>query len=379
VSAATSVTVTKDTVPPAAPSLTVPATVSAATAASVSASGTTEPGASVALRITDAGAVHVVTASATADSSGHWAVSGLNLTALNDGQLTYTAAATDIAGNTGPSATQTGTKDTYSAPPAFTTVPSKISSDAVSAVQLAGTAEAGAAVALTATDSGGHSATATVAANGSGNWSATMNLGALSSGPVTFSAQATDLAGNVSTVTTAASRIGPKVVSVALANGGTAGTADANDKVVILFNEAMNPSSFCDTWTSATGPWTQSSNSVSVQIARNANNDALTLPSTGCTTSNFGTISLGANYTTSSGGNLTFKGTGSGTASSVSLSADGKTLTITLGALKSGTPATGVTGGTPSYQPATTGTPTDTGGVPLSTLSGQGTASPSRF
>jgi len=181
-------------------------------------------------------------------------------------------------------------------------------------------------------------------------------------------------------VTTATSRIGPRVVSVTLQNGGTADKADTNDKVVVVFNEPMSPSSFCSTWTSSTGPWTHGSNSVSVLVSRNtsAPYDALTL-SAGCTQNNFGTVNLGANYTTSSGGNLTFKGTGSRGASSVSLSADGKTLTITLGTLKSGTPATGVIAGIPSYQGTATGQSgmaTDTSGVPLGrNPSDSGTAS----
>ncbi|MGY4542838.1 PKD repeat protein, partial [Arthrobacter sp. UYNi723] len=380
VSPATTATVPKDTVPPAAPTLTVPATVTGATATSVTVSGSAEAGTTVTLNVTDTDAVHTVTATADADGTGYWSITPLNLTSLIDGQLTYTATATDTAGNTGASAAQTGTKKTTATAPQFTSVPSQITGDTVTAVPFAGTSDPGAAVALTATDSGNHSLSATATANGSGNWSATMNLSQLDSGLVTFSAQATDVYGNISTVTTATSRIGPRVVSVTLQNGGTAGKADINDKVVVVFNEPMNPSSFCSTWTSTTGPWTQSSNSVSVLISRNtsAPYDALTL-SAGCTTNNFGTVNLGAHYTTSTGGNLTFKGTGTRGASSVSLSADGKTLTITLGALKSGTPATGVIAGIPSYQGTASGQSgiaTDTSGVPVGrNPSGSGTAS----
>ncbi|WP_157768929.1 Ig-like domain-containing protein [Pseudarthrobacter sulfonivorans] len=380
VSPATTATVPKDTAPPAAPTLTAPATVTAATATSVTVSGSAEAGTTVTLNVTDANAVHTVTATATADGTGNWSMTALNLTSLSDGQLTYTATATDTSGNTGASAAQTGTKKTTATAPQFTSVPSQITGDTVTAVPFAGTSDPGAAVALTATDSGNHSLTATATANGSGNWSAMMNLSTLNSGPVTFSAQATDTYGNISTVTTATSRIGPRVVSVTLQNGGTAGKADTNDKVVVAFNEPMSPSSFCNTWTSTTGPWTQSSNSVSVLISRNtsAPNDTLTL-STGCTTNNFGTVNLGAHYTTSTGGNLTFKGTSTLPRSSVSLSADGKTLTITLGALKSGTRATGVPAGTPTYQGTTSGQlgiATDTSGVPLGrNPSGSGTAS----
>ena len=375
----TTVTVAKDTVPPAMPTLTVPATVTGATVTSVTVSGSAEAGATVTLRVADGDAVHTVTATTAADAAGNWSTTA-NLTSLSDGQLTYTATATDPAVNTGAPATQTGTKKTTATAPQFTGLPSSITGDTIGAVPLTGTADPGATVALTAIDSANHSVSATVAANGSGNWSETMNLSTFDSGSVTFSAQATDADGNVSTVTTGTSRIGPRVVSVTLVNGGTAGTADTNDKVVVVFNEAMSPGSFCSTWTSPAGPWTQRSNSVSVLISRNtsAPNDTLTL-SSGCTTNNFGTVNLGARYTTSTGGNLTFKGTGTRPPSSVSLSADGKTLTITLGVLKSGTPAAGVSAGIPTYQGTAngqTGIATDTNGVPLGTKpSGPGTAS----
>nr|WP_235564600.1 Ig-like domain-containing protein [Arthrobacter sp. Soil762] len=377
---ATTATAPKDTAPPAAPTLTAPATVTAATATTVTISGSAEADATVTLNITDADTVHTLTATATADGTGNWSITPLNLTSLNDGQLTYTATATDTAGNTGASAAQTGMKKTTATAPQFTSMPSQITGDTVTAVPFAGTSDPGAAVALTATDSGNYSLSATATANGAGNWSATMNLSQLNSGLVTFSAQATDSYGNISTVMTATSRIGPRVVSVTLQNGGIAGKADTNDKVVVVFNEPMSPSSFCSTWTSPTGPWTHISSSVSVLISRNtsAPNDTLTL-STGCTTNNFGTVNLGARYTTSTGGNLTFKGSSTVQRSSVSLSADGKTLTITLGALKSGTRATGVIAGTPTYQGTANGQPgiaTDMNGVPLGTNpSDSGTAS----
>ncbi|MCH6471552.1 Ig-like domain-containing protein [Sinomonas sp. 5-5] len=361
--------------PPAAPTLSVPSAVSSSTVGSVTVSGTAEAGATVGLQITDAGAAHTVTGSATADGSGNWSVTGLNLSTLSDGQITYTAAATDAAGNTGPSATQTGAKKTTTATPAFTTYPAKITSNAVSSVQLAGTAEAGVGLLITSTDSAGHSASATLTAGGTGAWSTTLNLAAFSPGAVTFTAKATDAYGNTASASVS-SRIGPKVVSISLLNGGAAGTADAGDRVVIVFSEKMSPSSFCSTWTSATGPWSLGSG-LNVTIANSGGtSDNLTLTSTGCTTADFGAVGLGAHYSASNT-TLQFKGSGS-RASQAQLSSDGTTLTITLGALFKGTPLTGVSAGTPSYQPATTGTPTDIGGVPLPTQSVPATST-SRF
>jgi hypothetical protein len=204
-----------------------------------------------------------------------------------------------------------------------------------------------------------------------------MNLTSLNSGPVTFSAQATDPYGNVSAAGTATSRIGPRVVSVGLTNGGVAGKADAGDTVTVVFDAAMSPSSFCSTWTSTNS--TLNNNSVVVQITPNNGNDALTV--TGCTTtSNFGTVYLGGTY--ANGGSLSFKGGGQGTTmSQVSLGTDGKTLTITLGTFANSSKGTQVssTGGAPTYSGAVagqTGAPTDSTGVAVgSTPSAPGTVS----
>ncbi|MGN6403172.1 OmpL47-type beta-barrel domain-containing protein [Sinomonas sp.] len=381
VSPATTATALKDTQAPAAPTVTAPATVWSANVASFSVSGSSEASARIALKVTDSAGAFV-TGNATADGTGRWSVTGLNLSGLAEGQLTYSATATDAAGNTGAPGTQTGLKDTSSAKPQLT-VPATITSDTVSGVQISGTSDPSASVVLTASDSASHSVTATVSANTSGAWTTTMNVSGLNSGPVTFSAQATDPYGNVSVVNTAASRIGPKVVSVALS--GTNGKADSGDTVTVVFNEVMSPSSFCSTWTSTTSSLT--GNGVAVQITPNNGNDALTV--TGCTTaSNFGTVYLGATY--ASGGSLTFKGSGQGAPSQVSLGTDGKTLTITLGALSSSSKGTQaiVNGSTrPAPVPATysgavagqTGAPTDSGSAAVGTTPSGGGASVTYF
>lgn len=93
-----------DTTPPAAPTVTAPAYVNSTTVNSVPVSGTTEPGASIALTVKDAGALHTFRATATANPSGVWSAA-VNLSSLNDGTLTYNAIATDTAGNQGDPAT----------------------------------------------------------------------------------------------------------------------------------------------------------------------------------------------------------------------------------------------------------------------------------
>lgn len=89
-----------DTTPPGAPTVTAPAYVNFGNVAAVPVSGTAEPGASIALSVTDGVPAHAVSATATADSSGVWNAT-LSLTGLNAGTVTYRAVATDTAGNQG--------------------------------------------------------------------------------------------------------------------------------------------------------------------------------------------------------------------------------------------------------------------------------------
>lgn len=94
-----------DTTPPGAPTVVAPAYVYGGNVAAVPVSGTTEPGASIALAVTDAGdPLHTVNATVTANSAGTWDAT-VNLTGLNAGTLTYRAVATDTAGNQGNPAT----------------------------------------------------------------------------------------------------------------------------------------------------------------------------------------------------------------------------------------------------------------------------------
>lgn len=100
-----------DTAAPAAPTVSAPTYVSAANVASVPVSGTAEAGASVTLTVRDAGSTHTVSQTRTADTSGAWS-SALDLRTLNEGPVSYSATATDVAGNTSAAGTASSTKDT---------------------------------------------------------------------------------------------------------------------------------------------------------------------------------------------------------------------------------------------------------------------------
>lgn len=114
-----------DTTPPGAPSVVAPTYVYSGNVAAVQVNGSTEPGASIALAVTDVGAAHSVPATATANSSGAWNAT-VNLSSLNPGTITYRAVATDTAGNQGNPAT-----------PGTTTSVKDVTAPAVSTVALA--------------------------------------------------------------------------------------------------------------------------------------------------------------------------------------------------------------------------------------------------
>ena len=94
------------------PTLTVPAYLNSANVTVVPVSGTAEPNSTLTLTATDAGSAHTVTQSVTVSGSGTWSATSLNLSTLNQGAITFTAQATDLAGNVSATATASSTKDT---------------------------------------------------------------------------------------------------------------------------------------------------------------------------------------------------------------------------------------------------------------------------
>jgi hypothetical protein len=360
------VTKTKDTLAPGLPTISVPTFVNAANAASVPVSGTAEPGATVALSVTDPGTAHTVSQNATANGAGAWST-GLDLSTLNQGTVTYKVIATDAAGNAGAIRTATNTKDTVSATPVVTPPPS-VNAANVGNVVVNGTSDAGASVTLIVADANSvHSTSRTTTADGSGSWSiGSLNLGTFNPGAISYTATATDPAGNVSAAGTATNTkdvVAPTVTAVALTNGGSAGTADGGDSVAITYSERMDATKFCATWTNTgTGLLALNTNGdVTVTVTDNGSNDTLTVASVACPTLTIGTVNLGGNYIAS--GTATFNGNG-GNRSSVQWDPVNFRLTIVLGT-RTGTVATGIVTGFPGYAPSSG--LSDIAGNPLST------------
>ena len=140
---------------------------------------------------------------------------------MSDGAHTYTANATDAAGNTSSASTAVHvTVDTQAPAAAVIVAPADHSYQSSHNVAVSGTAEAGSTVSVL----DGSSTVATVAANGSGNWSTTIT--AVSDGAHTYTANATDAAGNTGS---ASSPVHVTVDDVPPVTSITSGTTSTND------------------------------------------------------------------------------------------------------------------------------------------------------
>jgi hypothetical protein len=261
------------------------------------------------------------------------------------------------------------------------TAPAYVNLGNVAAVAVSGTTEAGASIALVVTDAGAaHTVTKTMTANGTGAWNAAVDLSSLNAGTVTYRAVATDTAGNQGnpatpgTATSVKDVIAPTVSNVTLADGGGKdGKIEPKDRVTIQLSEAVDASTICSAWAADAGG-TVSGDKVTVTVS-SGNVLKVTVDSSACPTSRIGTVGLGVG-TSYATGTVTYKGPGV-SASALTWDPTAKTLTVTLGALATGSPATGtVQPAFPSYTPEDG--IKDIAGNPLATAEVQATAK-SRF
>ncbi|UUL77429.1 Ig-like domain-containing protein [Pseudarthrobacter sp. Fe7] len=368
-------TSTKDTIAPAqAQSLKVPTFVNIANSSAVPVSGTAEAGATVTVTATIPGTAKSVTGTATTAGDATWSLN-LNLDSTSgvpDGTITYTATVKDAAGNTSAPATATDTKDTV-APVLGITAPMFVNLGNYTSVKVTGTTDTSTIVNVTARSSVTKSVTTQVTPSGS-SWSTNMDLTSLDQGTVTFTASATDAAGNTGTATAAGTTtkdtVAPTVSAITLSNGGTSGTADAGDTLTIQYSEALVGSKICSTWSNTGVQTLKANNDITVTFNHSASggnvSNTMTVASKTCTL-NVGAISLGpnANYASTTSP-VAFVGANAGI-STVTWNPDSFTLTIQLGATKNNTGAQGTS--IASDYPATTALPgpTDVAGNPIST------------
>ena len=139
-------------------------------------------------------------------TSAAQSISGINLSALGDGTLTYSVTLTDAAGNTGTAATATATLDRV-APSGYTIAANSsiVNSTAASDTGFTfGGAELDTTYNYTITSTGGSgSVTGSGTVTSATEQVAGVNVSALADGTLTFSVKLTDAAGNTGTAATA--------------------------------------------------------------------------------------------------------------------------------------------------------------------------------
>ncbi len=181
----------------------------------------------------------------------------------------------------------------------------------------------------------------------------------LAAGCYLYRLTGTDNAGNsVSIFTTVKLNLHVTALSLTNASGGIAGRMGLGDQIVATFSEKIAVGSMCTNWSNDDANQVlNGDNQVTVTLNNSAGSDFVTVSSNTCTL-NFGNLGLGSTaYATA---NATFGGTGSNK-SIVAWNATTRQLTVTVGAVISGTPRT-VSSSVATYTPATA--VTSVAGVP---------------
>jgi Bacterial Ig-like domain/Bacterial Ig domain len=222
---------TVDTIAPAAPAITSPTDNSYDNDGNFTLSGTAEANSTVTIfeGATSKGTTH-------ADDQGNWSKA---LSGVAEGSHTYTAKATDAAGNTSSASNARTVKVDTQAPsaPAITS-PANNSFDTDGNITLSGTAEASSTVELFE----GATSKGTTQTDAQGNWSKA--LSGVAEGSHTYTAKATDAAGNTSALSNARTltvdTTAPAVLdSITPAENATGVGPSTN--VTATFSEAMDP------------------------------------------------------------------------------------------------------------------------------------------
>lgn len=235
-----SVTIEIDTI---APALNVATPLDGSTSSEVSPviSGTTEPGATVIVSVTDAaGGVQSITA--TVDAAGNWTAPSA---ALAEGQAVISATSTDAAGNAS-NASVNYTVD-VTPPQVVLTAPLDGASTNDDTPTISGTTEPNSTVVVVVTDSSGGAQTFTAMADMTGVW--TLDTSALGEDMYTISAVGTDPAGNVGPAATAGFTVdltppaltldAPVANSVSAVRDVVAlGTTEASTSVVVVVTDS---------------------------------------------------------------------------------------------------------------------------------------------
>jgi LysM repeat protein/D-Tyr-tRNAtyr deacylase len=211
--------------------------------------GKAEPGATVQITISD-GFHPAITKQSIANDRGEFSAI-FDVRNLNDGSIVISAKSVDLSGNESKGSTLTATKDTFAIEPVIDNK-MQVSIENVRTYTLFGITDPGAKVELTISDGVNPALTATASANESGEFRTNVDLLSLNDGPLTITARAIDLLGNVSpykqtTITKETSLVPPVIENTKQINSQTAvnytifGKARPQSTVNITVSDGINP------------------------------------------------------------------------------------------------------------------------------------------
>ena len=282
-SAVTTLTVAKGAVPAGYTIAANPSTLNATTAASAGFTfAGAQVGAAFSYSVSSSGGGTPVTGSGAIGSAAQ-AVTGINVSALSDGTLTYSAALTNGAG-TGAATTATATLD-KTAPSGYTVAadPATLTATtASSAGFVISGGEAGAAFSYSIGSSGGGTPVTGNGTIGSATHAVGgIDLSALSAGTLTFSVVLTDAAGNAGLPATGAATLLPPATVAARQvfynnssfDGGNAAATAADDNAIAGDKSALLPGGAA-TFANYTG-YSRGINGIMVDLAGAANATAI--------------------------------------------------------------------------------------------------------
>ncbi len=249
--------------------------------ANATASGDGEVGDTVSVVVTDG--THTTAAkTATVAANGTWTVTGLDLSSLADGSITYTATATDLAGNTA-TENQPATKDTVAPAVAVVAVTNPVNIANVKSASANGTGEAGATISLVVTDGTNSTSAKTTIVGEGGTWTITgIDLSSLTDGTITYTATASDAAGNTATSSLTATKATVTIATVTspinASNAGNitvSGTGQAGATIALVISDGTHSTNTFIQTVSAGGTW-----SVTAIDLTSLNDGTLTLTAT---------------------------------------------------------------------------------------------------
>ncbi len=180
--------------------------INAANAANTTASGTGEVGATISLTATD-GTNSTTAYTTTVGEDGTWSITGIDVSTLDEGSLTFTVTATDAAGNTDTAST-TATMDVTAPTVEVTSILDPITIANHTATSVGGTGEVGATITVVASDGTNSTSEYTTTVAEDGTWSIEgIDTTGLADGVLTYTATASDAAGNTATSSLTATKL----------------------------------------------------------------------------------------------------------------------------------------------------------------------------